>query len=293
MKTKYLIIVLLLMTFTSCYKKNQTIENDFTEDKRGFFITPWKYEFNVPEPNKNAYRLWIPENVIPRGILVLSPGNASDGTNFVDDPDWQAYAIKEQLALVGTYVRIESSIASDNLILAIDLICKNNQIESISNLPFLLRGHSSGGVFSYNFASFYPSRTLVYTNLKGTLQKTATKLPPGLLIVGENDLEIRNNSILEVFQEQRSLGAITCFAVEPNGGHGVGDVDLLVRAYFSAILQKSLINKSIEEIDETKIYLGNNSDFSYNNFNDYLGDKLKASCLIDATFALEWYNFVK
>ena len=77
---KISILVLFMVCFSSCSKENGLIDSGKTVE-RGFFADEWKYVFNTSAPDQNAFRLWVPEGVIPKAVVVLAPGNASDGTN--------------------------------------------------------------------------------------------------------------------------------------------------------------------------------------------------------------------
>ncbi len=292
LKTYFIFYILFIFTLISC-KKDDMIVREPYNFTLGYFIDDWKYEFYMSEGERNAFRLWIPDGVVPRAVVVLAPGNASDGTGLVEYKAWQEYAEKEKLALLGVHVRSSADEAAANLIYALQTISKERGIDNASELPLLLRGHSHGGGFSYQFSSLHPKRVLGFSNIKGSLTNTSTSLPPGLFIVGEKDLEVRNISIKNAFLSQRKKKSIICYAVEPNGGHGVGDTDELVRAFFTAILKKRLVNNMIQDINEEAIYLGNTETLVSYPYADYTENKEEASCLIDMDFSNAWLDFVK
>jgi poly(3-hydroxybutyrate) depolymerase len=52
--------------------------------------------------DKAEFRLWIPKDIRQvRAIAVLLTGSNGDARSQVDDPVWQAFAVKHSLALVG------------------------------------------------------------------------------------------------------------------------------------------------------------------------------------------------
>ena len=52
--------------------------------------------------DKAEFRLWLPNDVdAVQAIAVLVPGSNGDGRGQVDDPVWQAFAVRHKLALVG------------------------------------------------------------------------------------------------------------------------------------------------------------------------------------------------
>src|SRR5262245_8712995 len=50
--------------------------------------------------DKAEFRLWLPSTASVRAILVLVPGSNGDGRPMADDPVWQAFAAKHDLAIV-------------------------------------------------------------------------------------------------------------------------------------------------------------------------------------------------
>jgi hypothetical protein len=157
----------------------------------------------------------------------------------------------------------------------------------------LLRGHSAGGRFSYDFSQVYPVSTIAWANIKGSLTTSDQSLPPGLFIVGEDDLITRNQSIKASFLKQRKNGSISVFALEPNAGHGAGASDPLIRTFFSAILNKTFdAVGGISTIDSNQVLLGNNQTLKFWPYTEYPGIKTEASCLIDRRFAEAWVEFM-
>ena len=52
--------------------------------------------------DKAEFKLWLPRDAASvQAIAVLVPGSNGDGRGQVDDPVWQAFAVKHKLALVG------------------------------------------------------------------------------------------------------------------------------------------------------------------------------------------------
>jgi len=48
------------------------------------------------------FKLWLPSDLqAVRAVAVLVPGSNGDGRGQVDDPVWQAFAVRNKLALVG------------------------------------------------------------------------------------------------------------------------------------------------------------------------------------------------
>ena len=289
MKFVYFFILLCLFSCSSETGINKATANE----DLGNFVDDWTFEFFMISSEKNVFRLWVPENIKPKAILVLAPGNASDGTSLVNRKYWQEYAEKEELAILGIYVRSDMEGSAFRLLKAIEIISEKNNLEGFTNLPFLLRGFSHGGIFSYVFSELYSERVLAFANIKGSFSDVEKKLPPGLFIIGENDKIARNESIKNAFLSQRKKKSISCFIEEPIVGHDVGKSDDLVKVFFETILEKRLINNEIVDLNEEDFYLGDNLSSIVYPYSDYINDKSEASCILDLNFAASWKNFKK
>ena len=281
-------LILLLFLYISCSSEDTTTR--VTE--RGKFIDNWTYEFFMVEPEANTFKLWIPEGVTPRAILVLAPGGGGNGTGLVNYKEWQDYAKAEKLALLGVYVRSDLETASSNMIDALKKIAEKNNVEYISDLPVLLRGFSHGGRFSHVFSQLYSSKTIAYVTIKGSILNLGTNSPPGLLITGEQDAQEINKTVERAFLHYRSLKNIVCFAEEPHMGHSVGKSDILARVFFSSVLKLRLKNNLLQEIKEQDVFLGNNTSHDFFEYSSFPDDKQKASCLVDSQFANAWKSFL-
>ncbi|CAM1348643.1 hypothetical protein [Tenacibaculum halocynthiae] len=282
-------IGLLIVIFcVSC----SSVDEPTKSGEQGQFIDDWTYEFFMGKPDENAFKLWVPEGVTPKAILVLAPGGGNNGTGLVNSKEWQVYAKAEKLALLGVYVRSDLELASSNMIKALDKISIKNKISYVSNLPVLLRGFSHGGRFSYTFAQIYSTRTVAYVNIKGSIGNYSTNSPPGLLITGEKDVKERNETVKKAFLIHREKKSIVCFAEEPNIGHSVGDSDVLARSFFSSVMKQRLKNNQLQEIKEENTFLGDNINYSFFEYSSFPSDKKKASCLVDSQFANAWKDFI-
>jgi hypothetical protein len=291
---KIVLVFLTLLILISCSKETQ-VEDEQSGLEKGRFQDNWTYNVFIENNvnNSNTFKLWVPQDVKPRAILVLSVGGGGNGTNMVNNPDWKAFAIEEKLALVGTHIKSNYEEAAQNLKFAVSQISEARGLENMVGLPYLLRGHSAGGRFSYDFSKVYPVSTIAWSNIKGTLTPSDQTLPPGLFIVGEDDLLQRNQSIESSFLKQRKNGSICVFALEPNAGHGAGSSDPLIRTFFSSILNKTFDGTgSVSSIDATEVLLGNNQTLEFWPFAEYPGNKEEASCLIDESFAEAWVDFM-
>ena len=287
-------LLLVLIISISC--DSQDPIDKVEQKKAGKFIDDWTFEVFMDSENSSSkaiFRLWIPEGITPKNILVLTPGGFSNGIGLVNLKEWQDYAKKEDLALLGVYITSASSASVNALFTGLKNISLKREIAYINDLPFLLRGFSSGGRFSHVFSSKYPNKTVAFANIKGLINNSdqISKNISELIIVGERESAERIEHLKSVFLSSRKVSKICCFAIEPNEGHSLGDSDQLVRDFFSSVLKKrsTLGNFYSEE----NLFLGNMNTFEYSLFSDYLFDKEKASCLIDENFAVKWASFMK
>jgi len=209
--------------------------------------------------DKAEFRLWLPKNVERvRAIVLLVPGSNGDGRVEVEDPVWQTFAIRNNLALVSCYLTdkpheyqlIESyayaSRGSGQALLdALDAMGQSSGHGELAKVPLLLWGMSAGGEFNYEFVAWRPDRVAAFVVNKGGVYYLALLSPdarnvPGLFFVGDKDLEFRTSIIVGLFAVNRRFGALWGLVNEPNTDHDIGrsrDVALL---FFEDVLVKRL-----------------------------------------------------
>jgi len=270
----------------------------------GEFIDDWTFNVfpKISESFDEAkFRLWLPEdeeNI--RAILVIL--SFYNGSSFGDITleEWQTYAKDEKLGLLGVTLRggnyTDAGMGSgEALIKAVDTITHRNNIPDIGKLPFLLKGYSAGGVFSYYFSHYKPERVIAFVNIRGggiDLIPNGNNNVPGLMLLGENDVPSRNQRMTNVVLSKRNEGRLYSYAIEPNADHfwGLSPSWTLTRAFFSSALSKRLSPETnvLNTINENSGWLGNNITrdiYSFDNFPNLVKD---SSWLIDQTFAEKW-----
>src|SRR3954471_7645941 len=102
--------------------------------------------------DKAEFKLWVSNDTASvRAIALLVPGSNGDGRGQVDDPVWQAFAVKHQLALVGLhltdkphdqgfieeYVNVSQG-SGQALLDALDTLAARSKHSELSSVPFLL-----------------------------------------------------------------------------------------------------------------------------------------------------------
>jgi pimeloyl-ACP methyl ester carboxylesterase len=205
-----------------------------------------------PGENDNFYeadaRCWIPLGVdIVKGVLVLLRGTDRDGRYMATQPEWQDFAQREHLALLGCYFRgdgdpyDEASGGSGQALLSmIEQAARVSGHPELNHVPLVLIGHSAGAMFSYNFARWMPKRVAGFVLVKtGPIEPAGdsrvTRVP-ALFIVGQLDSG-RIPMAAKVYLWQRSMKGHWAFAVEPGADHGWTAQDsALARAYLNGVL---------------------------------------------------------
>jgi dienelactone hydrolase len=214
-------------------------------------------EVTAPGTNydKAEFRLWYPDNArFVRAVLVLVPGANADGRPDVSDRFWQAFASRNEIALIGchftdkpheeSFIENYANAAQGSGQALLDaLIAFSNRSDhpEFANAPLLFWGMSAGGEFNYEFTAWKPERVVAFVVNKGgiyfsALLPAAARRVPGLLFVGEKDLESRKRIIAGLFALNRRAGALWALAEEPNVGHVVGRSREMAAIFFEAVL---------------------------------------------------------
>jgi hypothetical protein len=310
---KFIRNVLILFVFVvSCGDQNDP-QDDPNNDiaSQGEFIDDWTYKV-FPAKNDNftvaEFRLWVPSNIDEiNAILILASSYNSNGLGLAHLNDWQEYAEKENLSLLSVHLKSTptgnsytdaSGGSGAALLKAVEAITNKHNIKRINSLPFLSRGYSGGGSFSFSFSVFLEDRTIAFANIRGqmsilSITNTST---PGLVIMGENDLGQRNYNILNSVLSNRGDGALWCYAIEPVVDHfgELVESDILIKQFFSVALKRRLAedgSKPLQYIMESSGWLGDNITKEAFPYAEYPNSTKVASWLIDSEFANSWRNF--
>ncbi len=278
----------------------------------GEFLDENTYKvFARPEDNFDVaeFRLWVPETAVPViAVAVLTHSYNSNGLGYANSDYWQAFARKENIAILAVHLKnLDGSAISyteaqrgsgEALLKSLEILAKEGGYSYIKDLPFLMRGYSAGGVFSYSFSSFRPERMLAFANMRGgslNFTSESNVRIPGLLFYGELDSPQRNSRIFEVIAEKRIAGANWALVMEPGVDHfgSLEKPENMIQMFFSEVLEKRLesgSNKMIE-IPENEGWLGDNVRLEAYDFSEYPFDNTKASWLISEDFAQSWLVF--
>jgi pimeloyl-ACP methyl ester carboxylesterase len=280
------------------------------------------YEVSIP-PTKDDkylsadYRIWIPDGVQKvRGLIVKQHGcggaAAATGLDHANDLQWQALALKHQLALVGTKIS-SGDLPCENWALinhgsesaflkAIAAFSEKSQHSELKDVPWVLWGHSGGADWVAQMLQQYPERTIAAIAARGggfTMFGTNPTLVeiPVLFALGEKDKEVvyeTHELPKQAFFRYRKIDAPWALAFEANTGHETGDTRLLSIPYFDAILTSRLSKdgNDLRPIDKAKGWLGDTSTREIAPANQYRGDRLKAAWFPNEETARKWQEYV-
>ncbi len=237
------------------------------------------FEETVP-PGRNfdqaQFKLWIPNDAASvQAIAVLVPGSNGDGRGQVDDPVWQAFAVKHKLALVGVrltdkphdqgfieeYVNVSQG-SGQAFLDAMTAFATRARHPELATAPFLLWGMSAGGEFNYEFVCWKPERVVAFVVNKGNIYYTAlapasARQVPGILFTGGKDLEFRTSTITGLFAMNRRGGALWALAEEPSAGHVVGrSRDVALVLFEDALALRVGAGSALKPIAEKAGFIG-------------------------------------
>lgn len=318
---KQRLLLLLVVCFGIACKK-PAVEEDkstYVPISVGSFSDNWTCSINPGQGanfNVAEFRLWVPDTADVsklRAILVLLDGVNSDALPLASSKYWQAYATANNVALMGVHLAniplptsnpyIDARLGSgDALVLALKAIAEKNNISQIASLPFLLRGYSSGGMFSYYFSLYNPQRTVAFTDIRGWyIGKTSSEnaVVPALFLIGEKDTvtTVPPDNVQQIVYEKRSHNGLWGYAIEPFASHysNTGKSDSLTQLFFTSCLNRRTSSGSttLTILPEIEGWLGNNSSKTYSTYDAYSGNKITASWLIDEPFAKAWVEYQK
>jgi len=278
----------------------------------GMFIDNWTYEVFAKEGDNfetAQFRLWTPENDDKlNGILVLLDHYNGNGLYLAEDLDWRKFATNFKLAIISVYFYSTDSqtgyfIANQGsgqaLQDAVVQLGQRHNLSQLSTLPFLLRGYSGGGMFSYTFSAYYPELVAGIADVRGgglLLEMARNVYVPGLILVGEYETA-RIEHTRTVINSLRDAGGTWGYAIQPKQNHygNLKPADDLVRSFFEKVIEQRVDSdtKKLIEISQENGWLGNHQNLEIHSFETYPEIKMEASWLIDEVFAIKWQEFQK
>jgi poly(3-hydroxybutyrate) depolymerase len=226
--------------------------------------------------DKADFKLWLPNDAgSVQAVALLVPGSNGDGRGQVDDPVWQAFAVRHKLALVGVrltdkphdqgfieeYVNVSQG-SGQALLDAMSAFATRAKHPELATAPFLLWGMSAGGEFNYEFVCWKPERVVAFVVNKGNIYYTAlapkaARSVPGILFTGGKDLEFRTSTITGLFAVNRRAGALWALAEEPSAAHVVGrSRDVAIVLFEDAMALRLTDGAALKPLNEKSGFLG-------------------------------------
>jgi hypothetical protein len=348
-KLGFLIVCLLLFAFILFYGWRrwiltipkplpQILEGDV--EKNNTLLGGKYYEVSVP-PTGSAqyisadYRLWVPKDVQTlRGLIVKQHGCGGDsstalGLNHANDLQWQALALKHQLALLGTkyptdyqtknrypddpcnsWGLIERG-SEKAFLTALDKLAQKSQHPELAKVPWALWGYSGGADWSMQMAQKYSERTIAVVAARGGAALVSgiesslifnAKIEPAFLGVpvlfalGEKDSHAEESIEMpqKIFNRYRKEGALWAIAVESDAGHETADTRMLAIPFLDAILSMRLTagDGMLRTIDSTQGWLANPVTNTIAPIAEYNGNSLEAAWLPNEETARKWLAYI-
>jgi pimeloyl-ACP methyl ester carboxylesterase len=284
-----------------------------------------------------TYILWIPEGVTHlRGVIVHQHGAGRNAAMHGDaaayDLHWQALAKRWDCALLGpTYHVLTDAIdttpggsqlwfdpgmGSDKAFLRAleDLGSKSGHGE-LSAVPWILWGHSGGGIWSDVMADLHPERVVAVFLRSGAAAMFRRRVfPQPQVPAAAYTIPILANAGVKeqktdgsvgpwegsktIFQEYRAKGGLIGFAADPRTGHECGDSRYLAIPFFDAVMAMRLPAKGSKDqrlrpVDTSKAWLAPLMGDTAQPAAAYQGNANEAVWLPNEAVAKAWMEYVK
>jgi hypothetical protein len=241
-----------------------------------------------------SYLLWIPDGVTQlRGLIVHQHGagtvTAIQGSTGAYDLHWQALAKKWDCALwSSSYHVVNEAVdltsggseqwfdprrgSEKTFLKAIDDFAAKSGHAELSNVPWILWGHSGGGIWSDVMTTLHPERVVAVwmrsgaaVNFRARKEFPQPQIPEGAYKVPEmGNPGVKETGAytgaLAMFKEYRLKGAPVGFAPDPRTGHECGDSRYLAIPFLDACMAMRLPDKgskdqTLKPVDMSKAWL--------------------------------------
>jgi pimeloyl-ACP methyl ester carboxylesterase len=284
------------------------------------------YSFSVPKPSAtpaNAiYYCWLPESVgTVRCVIVHQHGctRGGDAQIMMNDVQWLSLAKKEHAVFIApdwpggdcTWRQVNSgSVVA--FLMALDTLAKRSSHPEIKWVPWALWGHSGGCQWITEMARTYASRIAVMIAEAGSQEMSTYPATLKIPILDHNsikDMTIYFNNGA-VFANGRALGAVWAHMINPYPlwvtaptaydpnmeGHAPHDLRMLAIPWMDICLASRLPDKAGDSVckamDTTHAWLGDTATHVIAPASQFTGNKLLASWLPNAFFALKWAEYM-
>jgi poly(3-hydroxybutyrate) depolymerase len=262
--------------------------------------------------DKAEFRFWSPPKAgTLRAVLVLVPGSNGDGRPAAEDSVWQAYAATNKLAIVACrftdkkhdqsfiedYVNVSHG-SGQALLDALTAFAGASHHAELAAAPLLLWGMSAGGQFNYEFVAWKPERVVAFVVNKGGIYYTAlapkaARQVPGLLFIGDSDLDSRITMISGLAALNRRGGALWALTSEPGVGHAVARSRDLGAILFAEVLPLRVTGRStLEPIDPQSGFIADLTSRTFQRASDAPAQTERTAWLPTLAVAKAWQAVV-
>lgn len=193
----------------------------------------------------------------PRAVLVICPGDNGKGGEIIQSPEWQKFAVDNNLGLAGLSFasQKENLKGNDGYYQAATgsgrILTDGLRKIYGENLPLLLYGFSGGAHFVSLFEEWEPGRVLAWCAYSAGWWDPPVwraSSPPGIVACGADDKRL--GPALIYFKQGRALGKPWLWVCLPKTNHAHSPrLDEFVRTYFKSILQNEKREPQWVDID--------------------------------------------
>lgn len=269
------------------------------------------YDISIPPQGDDSYeyadfRIYFNDSLETiRGVYFFMHPWHGDSRNIVNDEMLIALCDSSGFALMGAHfdnMHMETGVG-DAVIDAMNGFMEMTGRSELSFAPFFINGYSWGGQFAYHYTVWNPDRVIGFITQKGGYHDTTNAgdaiSVPGLMFIGEEDLDYRITNLTDIFLDHRPLGAQWSLAVEQGSGHSqIQDWDLL-NVFFTNTIQQRLpdsttSNQSAEllPINDQVGWYGDQSTWQIGSYDCYNGVIDSSSWFPSQHVGELWQNFV-
>lgn len=265
----------------------------------------------------DLYEIYLPAGGSTyRGVIFLGEPSTQDTRGFASGiprtnaaPGLNEFVAAERqrsLQLADTYslalMGAEVTTSTVFLVRALEHFAEESGHPELAKAPVLAMGFSFGGCLAYEFTLDQPDRVIGFITQKGQCHDLGdaglARRVPGYLFIGSEDAPNRALNITDVFEENRTQGALWALTIEQGAGHTPIDDQTLLFNWMDAVLEARLPETPppgeavvLRPIDEATGWLGNRSSFEIADYAGYDADRLQASWLPSMQTALDWQAF--
>jgi pimeloyl-ACP methyl ester carboxylesterase len=281
-----------------------------------------------------TYNYWLPEGLQRvRGIIVHQHGAsipaAQAGATAAYDLHWQALAKKWDCALLGPSYRVLNDAidltpggaelwfdprhgSEKTFLRSLEDVARQSGHAEIANVPWVLWGHSGGGIWSNTMTTLYPERVVAAFLRSGTAamfrskpefpQPAVPEAVYGIPTMTNAGVQEKANlpwsGSITTFQEYREHGAPIGFAPDPRTGHWTGDSRYLAIPFLDACIAMRLpgkngSNQKLRPVDHAQAWLAELMSQTAVPMEQFRGDRKKAIWLPNEQVGHAWMEYVQ